>query len=155
MSVAGAIKFTTALACDTGCSNVGERQKVAECHKYHSLFCYSAEWSWGTSTPHSGTTCSRIISRIKYICISLLYSKTAKGFLLVLFFYLFVFCPFSLLLLTYSLISCWNMTKYLFCFSILFMAKIWPWLFFSILLTSTIIVFSSCLYNYSKMKKKK
>lgn len=111
------IKLTTSLAHDTGCEKPRGRQKVTERHKHHSAFCYSAEWSSGISIPHSGTMCSRIISSIKvHLPFILLYTGTAKGHNVLLFFYI-------LLLLTYSIISCWRIRMDIFALlGILFMA---------------------------------
>lgn len=55
--------------------------------------CYSAEWSSGTSIPHSGTMYLRIISWVKvHLPFPLLYSEPAKGHnVLGFFFCLFVF----------------------------------------------------------------
>lgn len=127
-----------------------EKQNVADGHEYHSLFCYSAEWSSGKSTPHNGTKCSRIISRVVHLHISLLYSKATRGQnVLVFFFCLFVFCCFHLYLLTYSVTTFWNKTN-IFNFVSYFCS--WPqfdihW-FFSILQTCTIMVLEMCFFTF-------
>lgn len=83
----------------TVCGELRGRQKVTERHKHHSAYCYSVEWSSGTSIPHSGTMCSRIISSIKvHLLFTLPYTQAAQGHNVLLFFYISLLLTYNFML---------------------------------------------------------